>query len=138
MTWRTYRIHVDGYDPFTTSAKSASAAKYDAWGRFREPYPDVTFLEFLKRTRATSCPPPEPPLDGYDYVRRNYDLDVRIGDRVELQDEGSSSGKQGRVIYPGPSTAHVHVILDGEAHSSRVHPFSIRKLDAVKAAKEAA
>lgn len=124
MTWRTFEISVAGFDPFTLSAASRSKARYDAWQRFREPYPDVTFGEFVSRCRVRGCTVPQP--DGYDYVRRNYGVDVRPGQRVRLKNEGPTfNGREGLVIYPGRSTAMIHLVLDGASNSTIVHPLDV-------------
>lgn len=129
MTWRTFEISVEGFDPFTLAAPSRSKARYEAWQRYREPYPDITFGEFARRCRVRGCDVPA--RDGYDYVRRNYGVDVRPGVRVRLQNEGPRfNGREESVIYPGQSTAHVHLVLDGEKHVSRVHPLNVVPLSA--------
>lgn len=128
MIWRTYSIIVEGYDPFTLSARSRSKARYDAFQRFREPYPDVTFGEFARRCRVLSCRVPAD--DGYGYVRRSYGVDPRVGDRVRLVNEGPSSGQEGIVIYPGRSTAHIHVVVDGRDFAVSVHPLNIESVAA--------
>lgn len=131
MTWRNYQIAVEGFPPFVAGAVSRGRAMADAFSRYREPYPDITFREFLKRTRVTACAAPT--IDGYAYVRRNYGLNVRLGQRVRLKGEGAISGREGEVVYPGESTAHVVVLLDGEQHPSCVHPHSVDLLAEVSA-----
>lgn len=121
--FRLFLIEVEGFEAHVTTAPTAGKARWDAFSRLREAYQDVTFREFLAKSRVT--PHHVPADDGYDYVRRNYGVDVRVGQRVRLVNEGSSSGLEGEVLYPGPSTAHVRVALDGRDHASLVHPLSV-------------
>lgn len=126
MNWRTFSIEVPGFDAFTLSAPTRSKARYEAFQRFRDPYPDVSFGEFTRKCRVSSCPAPED--DGYDYVRRNYGVSPRIGQRARLIHEGASSGKEGQVIYPGRSTASVIMVLDGQSYPVCVHPLNVELL----------
>lgn len=124
--WRCYLITAKGYDPFVQAAPTRGKALSESWGRYKEVNPDASYREFLGRVSARVTPTPRP--DGYDYVRRNYDVDVAVGGRVRLKDEGRLTGREGEVVYPGVSTAHVHVVLDGEAEVCRVHPQSVEVL----------
>ena len=119
---RTYEVTVDGFPPVIYSAASSGKARTRAWHDFNNAF-DCTFKNFLRISRVRICPPPKD--DGYDYVRRNYGVDPRIGKRVRLINEGPMTGKEGEIVYPGRSTAHVHVILDGRDFASSVHPLSI-------------
>ena len=121
--FRHFSVNVAGFEPFTLGALSRGKALAEAFSRFSEAYPDVTFREFLVKARVISCDAPA--ADGYDYVRRNYGVDVQLGQRVRLKDEGAASGREGEVVYPGTSTAHIHILLDGELRTSRVHPLNI-------------
>lgn len=123
MAWRTYEITVDGFPPFPMSAPTRSKARAEAYSRFSEPYPDVTFGDFVKACRVRVCAVPT--NDGYDYVRRCYGVDPKIGQRVWLINEGPSTGQSGEVVYPGQSTASVHVVIDGRDFPVRVHPSNI-------------
>lgn len=119
---------LDGEREYTTmvNARTLSGARY---ALFLENDMSITFDEFLKwykprpRRRSTS---PQP--DGYDYVRRTYKLDPRIGQRARLKDEGTMTGMEGTVLYPGTSSAHVHIILDGMREPSICHPYSVELL----------
>lgn len=123
MAWRNYEISVDGFPPFVRGAVSRGRALADALSGFREPYPDTTFGEFLRKARVRLCAPP--PDDGYDYVRDTYGVPVQLDQRVRLVNEGRLSGREGSVVYPGSGRNYVHVLLDGEARPSIVHPLSI-------------
>lgn len=123
---RTYEVTVTmqgGQHAATYSAKSPAAARADAWRNFTSAF-DCTFKDFLRISRVRACPVPAD--DGYSYVRRNYGVDPKIGSRVRLVNEGPMSGIEGEVLYPGPSTAHVHVLLDGRKDRSIVHPSNIQ------------
>jgi hypothetical protein len=121
--WRTYEVSVVGFDRFTVSSTSHSKARYEAFQRFSEPYPDVTFGQFARQCGVRVCDVPV--RDGYDYVRRCYGVDPKVGQRVRLINENSSSGQEGVVVYPGTSTASVHVVVDGRDFAVRVHPMNI-------------
>lgn len=127
MRLGTYEVSVQGFPPVTYSALSPAKARTEAWRSFTSAY-DCTFKDFLRISRVRTCAAPH--ADGYDYVRRNYGVDVKIGDRVRLINEGSSSGLEGEVAYPGQSTAHVHVLIDGRDYITTVHPESIEKIAA--------
>lgn len=126
MTWRTFEIRVEGFDPFVLTAPTRSKARYEAWQRFSEPYPDVTFGQFARKCRVVACA--APPNDGYDYVRRTYGVSPRLGQRARLINEGSSSGMEGQIVYPGRSTASVHMVMDGRSFTTRVHPLNVELL----------
>lgn len=126
---RTYRVEIAmhaGLAAHVYSAKSPSAARAAAWRDFTSAY-NCTFKDFLRISRVKGCAVPKD--DGYDYVRRNYDVNPKIGGRVRLANEGPSTGLEGEVVYPGISTAHVHVRIDGRDHTSIVHPFSIQIIE---------
>ena len=122
-----YAVTVEGFsEPVTISAATASKARAEAWRRFNDAF-ECSFRDFLSISRVQKVSAPTD--DGYGYVRRHYGLDVKIGQRVRLKNEGRMSGTEGEVIYPGTSTAHVHVQLDGRPDVSHVHPSSIEILE---------
>lgn len=125
---RTYEVTVtmgSGLHASVYSAKSAAAARAEAWRNFTSAF-DCTFKDFLRISRVRGCDVPKD--DGYGYVRRNYGVDPKVGQRVRLRHEGPSTGLEGEVLYPGRSTAHVHVLLDGRDHRCIVHPDNIELL----------
>lgn len=122
MRMRTYSVTVEGFPPVTYSATSPAKARTAAWQNFNSAF-DCKFKDFLRISKVRRCDVPMD--DGYAYVRRNYGVDPKIGARVRLVNEGPASGQEGEVVYPGQSTAHVHVLLDGREHVSIVHPMSI-------------
>lgn len=128
--FRLFEVTVDmcGRDvPATYSALTASKAMYQAFLDYSECW-QCTFQAFLKIAKVRSINPSHVP-DGYDYVRRAYGLNPRIGQRCRLKDEGESSGLVGEIVHPGStSTAHVHVVLDGRDYAVCVHPSSVELL----------
>lgn len=121
--WRTYSIQVDGFPSYVMSAPSRAKARIESFQSYRECRHGVRFRDFIKLCRVVVCDPPAD--DGYDYVRRNYGVDPKIGQWVTLKNEGPSSGKGGVVTYPGLSTASVHVAMDGDDFTVRVHPMNV-------------
>lgn len=123
-----YAVKVGEFPPFELSARSRSAAMYEAFMRYSEPWP-CTFAEFLKMASVRTCAVPA--NDGYDYIRRAYEVPVSVGDRVSIKDEGPNwNGREGTVVYPGQSTAYVKVVMDGEQRISNFHPLSVTILPA--------
>lgn len=122
--WRTYEVSVQGFPPSVRSAPSRGAAIYSAYLDFSSTY-DCKFGDFLRIARARNTASPS--NDGYDYVRRQYGVDVRPGDRITLTGEGARlEGRGATVIYPGrSSTSMVHCVIDGYERSSLVHPLSV-------------
>lgn len=123
MSWKTFKIELDGHDAFVATAASRAKARVEAFHSYREHHQAETFGAFVRRVRITVCETPA--NDGYDYVRRNYGVDPKVGQRVTLINEGRSSGQSGFVIYPGRSTASVHVVIDGRDFAVRVHPSNV-------------
>jgi hypothetical protein len=128
MNWRTYEISVDGFPPFVLSAMTRSKARAEAYSRYLTYDDRAKFGDFVKACRVRTCPVPA--ADGYDYIRRAYGVDPKVGQRVRLVNEGAASGEEGVVIYPGQSTAHVRVVLDGRDFPVSVHPSSVELLTA--------
>lgn len=123
---RLWDVTVEGYGTSPVYARSRAAAIYQAF--LSDAFSSYRFGQFIRIARARARPTtPEP--DGYDYVRRNYNLDCKVGQRCRIKNEGPSwNGKEGVVLYPGPSTAHVHILVDGMDHISHVHPYSVELL----------
>ncbi|WP_294355846.1 hypothetical protein [uncultured Sphingomonas sp.] len=124
--WPLFEVTVEGYDPFTVSARSRGAAIYDKWLSFRDVWPDCTFRHWLNLARVRRASRAIGP-DPYDYVRRNYDRAIGHGTRVAITGEGRDlEGRVGTLVHPGrTSTAYAHVVLDGDDHAIIVHPLSV-------------
>lgn len=125
--WRLYEVVIEWGPHSSTSelsARSSSHARYQAWQSFSDAWP-CTFRQFMplvkvRRIAASDC-------DGYDYVRRAYGVDPRIGQQIELVNEGDWSGKRGEIVHPGSrSTASIHVAFPGISHALSVHPNNYR------------
>lgn len=54
--------------------------------------------------------------DGCEYVRRRYGVPAHVGDRVRLHD---GRAREGRIIG---GSQYLHVVFDGEARVSHLHP----------------
>jgi len=104
-------------------------ARYDAYLSFTDTY-EWSFKDFLKASTIRRVDIPA--SSGYEYVKRAYGVDARTGRRVRLRNEGSHSGTEGVIVYPGNSTAHIHLIPDGEIYTVHVHPDNIEFLDALE------
>lgn len=123
---KTFDVKIAHFPPSTYSAATRSKARYQAWLSFSDTH-ECTFRDFQRITEVWSCPVPA--IDGYDYIRRAYGVDVTVGQRVQIRNEGPGyNGLEGEVIYPGPSTQYVQVCLDGRDYPVNVHPLSIDPL----------
>ena len=123
--WPTFDIRVAGSPPVVYQAPNRGQAMHQAWQDFRTYDDQCSFRKFESMASVEPRKRPVTP-DGYDYIRSAYGVDVRIGKRVTLQNEGPLSGKQGVVLYPNkPSAAHVRVLLDGASSAALVHPMSV-------------
>ena len=128
MGVRLYSVELHGLGICSpVNARSPAAAKAEVWRS--DVFCNMTFHEFLTlhkpRVRLAAVPAP----DGYDYVRRAYGLDVKVGQRVRVNDGPGLRDALGTVLYPGRSTAHVIVALDGWTEPARVHPSSVAPID---------
>ena len=123
--WKTYDVYVTGFPPVAVSAPSRGKALVSAMESYSHVDEHITFGRFLKIAKAY-VRKEEPRPDGYDYIRQAYGVDVAIGDVVKLENEGSWNGREGKVIYPGRSSAHVLLAMEGEASPIRVHPDNVR------------
>lgn len=120
----TLRTGPHPYDKIL-SARSRSQARYLAYLDIADLWSDLPFKKFLylvDGVRLALIQVPAPLSDGYEYVRRHYGLNIRIGQRVRLK----KSGQQGVVTYPGSaSSQYVYVGIDGYAAPVPVHPHYI-------------
>ena len=128
MTLRLYSVELQGLGACSpVNARSPAAAKAEVWRS--DVFRDMTFGDFLTHYRPKVRLAAVPAPDGYDYVRRAYGLDVKVGQRVLVNDGPGLRDALGTVLYPGRSTAHVIVALDGWAQPARVHPSSVAPAD---------
>ena len=129
--WPIWAVTItDGFYTSTSNypAPSRGAARFEAFRHVSDVW-DIDFRSFLAicSVRRASAPA----VDGYDYVRRAYNVDARLGRRVTIKNEGRDlNGRGGVIVYPNKSsTAYVHVVLDGESRVSIVHPRSVDLID---------
>ena len=105
----------------TYVAATPGKARASAWSAYLSAY-DISFKDFLKTVRSVRKQD-RPRSDGYDYVARAYGKRFMVGDRVRYNEgEGRLAGTEGVVVYPGQSTAHVHVVTDERDFAVIVHP----------------
>lgn len=124
----TYQVSFSSVSDFSTfsiihAAKTAAAARYLAFLDLSDAW-NITFRDFLRisRVRKVSMPADA----GYAYIKRAYGVDLRAGQRVKITGEGPDlEGRGATVVYPGDTTAHAHVLIDGIERVSIIHPFSI-------------
>ncbi|MGW8136872.1 hypothetical protein ACWGNZ_14830 [Sphingomonas zeae] len=121
--WPLFQVTVEGFSPIIVAARTRSAARYSCF----LDWTDGKFGDFLRHVSVRRALPTAIVIDPYDYVRRNYDRDIRHGTRVTITGEGPGlEGAKGTVIHPGrDSTSYAHVVLDGTKHAMTVHPLSI-------------
>lgn len=125
--WRLYQIDVMDDGHMLTNATSPSKARYTAFLGYRELRWRCTFLEFCGIAKVRIAPPQT--TDGYDYVRRNYDVFPEIGRRFRLINEGPQTGNEGVILHPArSSTSMIHIAMDGMDHTLIAHPLNIEML----------
>jgi hypothetical protein len=127
--WKTYSVTVPDFPPVLYAAPTPAKARRRAFDDYQN-YSPCSFRHFLSlRVSVRVAAPPAAPDDGYDYIRRQYGFAGRIGSRIRLKNEGPKfNGREGTVVYPGRSTAHVRCVLDGESYVSSVHPANVEVL----------
>lgn len=125
--WRTFDVTVHGFPAIPYSAPTRGKAIAAAFRDYGVLDDRITFGGFMKIARAR-VRKESPTPDGYDYVRRAYGVSPCIGQRCRLRDEGPSTGLEGEVVYPGRSTVHVHVVIDGRDYAVMVHPTNVELL----------
>jgi hypothetical protein len=125
--WPIFDVAVSGWPPFPLTARSRGKALVEALGSYQNYDDRMTLKGFMGLARVRRRR--EPLLDdGYDYVRRAYDVHPVIGSVIELVNEGPETGRRAVVLYPNrTSTAYVHVGYECGAHVV-VHPMNVRAL----------
>lgn len=125
LNWLLWDVSVDGFPPLPITATSRGKALADAWRQYLHYDDSTSFKQFLRMSRARRRES-LPPDDGYGYVRRTYQVNPRIGLRARVVE----TGQTGVIVYPGGSTAHVRMVLDGAPHPTNVHPLNIEPIGA--------
>lgn len=123
MAWKLYDVTVTGYGTEVMTGRSPSAVRAAAWRS--SAFGHISFGDFMKMCRVKTRTEPLV-SDGYSYVRRQYGVDPQLGQRVRMPATcGGMPDREGVVTYPGESTACVHVLVDGQDHSSLFHPSDV-------------
>lgn len=123
MGWKLYDVTVQGYGTEVMTARSASAVRAAAWRS--DAFRHISFGDFMGMCRVKARTEPLA-SDGYDYVRSHYGVNPQVGQRVRLPATcGGEPDREGAVVYPGQSTACIHVLVDGRNHSSLFHPSDV-------------
>ena len=126
--WPIFEVEVYPFEPFLYTAPTRDKARWRAWKAFSAVYQSETFAGFLARgvrVRRLQKPPAD---DGYDYVRAHYGVSPCLGERMRLVNEGSSSGREVTVVYPGKHTSMVHCAYDGQDRAVLVHPLNVERI----------
>ena len=118
--WKLWRVHVPGFDPGLYTGLDADSVLRSAYNFSLVADNSRTLDEFREVARVIPFEEyPNP--DGYEYIRKHYGLDVRIGQLV-----GTRDGRSGFVTYPGASSAYVLVgAVDGSEWPMRFHPGDV-------------
>ncbi|MEM7301886.1 MAG: hypothetical protein AAF468_12440 [Pseudomonadota bacterium] len=109
------------------AARTASKARYRAFLEYSSVF-ESRFGDFVKLVSVRKCPVPK--NDGYAYVRRAYGVEIAVGHRVRIINEGNLTGTEGVVVYPGQTSAYVAIAIDGRDDPARVHPMSVERVAA--------
>jgi hypothetical protein len=121
--WKLYAVSVPGFGREIIHALSKQAALREA--RNCEAFGSMTLTQF--RQIATAYMLKEPLTDdGYEYIRSQYGIEVRIHRGCWIKDPKSSHyGKVGNVLYAGRSANHVRVALVGYDVPLNFHPLDV-------------
>lgn len=103
------------------SARTPVEARYQAWLDFSDVFSGVKFREFLSISEVRVSAEPLR-SDGYEYIRKAYGVDPRVGQRVEFGRPGEEP-KRGTILYPSAtSSAYLIIGLDGKRGRYPFHP----------------
>jgi hypothetical protein len=122
-TWKLYSVSVSGFGREIIHALSKQAAVREA--RQCEAFRAMTMTQFSQI--ATVYRITEPLADdGYEYIRKQFGIEVRIHRRCWVKDTRSPHyGKIGNVLYAGRSTSRVRVAFEGQDKPLNFHPLEI-------------
>ena len=122
-TWKLYSVSVPGFGRVIIHALSKQAALREA--RNCEAFGSMPLARFRQIANAYRLTEPLG-NDGYEYIRSQYNLDIRVMRRCWVQDQNSTHfGKSGTVLYLGRSTGHVRVVLDDTDVPLTFHPMHL-------------
>lgn len=106
----------------SVSAPSRDAAISSKYLDLRDYLDEVSYLQFRTWVRS-AVRLRENPRGAYTYIPEAYDLDIEVGDRIEV------GGERGTVAMPRtPRDNYVNYIADGERRVSFVHPAGVKVL----------
>jgi hypothetical protein len=119
-------VTVDGYGTATFLATSSGGAKWSAF--CNDVFGHLTFKDFLKICQARLSPHRND--DGYDDLRKRYPFATipRPGSLIEAE------GLHGRVLSAIEPVNYVAFQVDGHERIARVHPLSVRLVEAARTA----
>ena len=119
MKMKLYEIAVEGYGEEKYFGLNSGQAKYKAY--MCDAFCDMTFIDFLKRTKAKRIPWPD--HDGYSWVREKYShIDIpEVGSPVYIP----FKNKHGHLLPAVRLTDSLHVHLEGESRIDRYHPSDV-------------
>jgi hypothetical protein len=124
MTWPFYSIAVQGFAALIYQAETRGQALSLALRDYRNCDHGMTHEGFKRIASARKVSAPADDL--YGGVRRQYDVDPKIGQRITLKNEGPGfNGRCGTVLYPNGHTSSIHVLVDGMREPLRVHPLNV-------------
>ncbi len=122
-SWPFWEVEVAGFPPHTKQAPSRGAAFADAFRSYSE-CRNVSFREFLEIAKVR--PGRAPADDGYDYIRKAYGIDPKVGQRLTLRGDAANPDRLGTVLHPNRGTTnYVHLVMDGDRFGVVAHPSEV-------------
>ena len=104
---RRWIVSVDGYGDEHYLAPSRGKALADAWRGFTEPYPDLTFGDFIKRARCR--------LDRMVWPGSRFGDPITVG------------GKP--AFYCGANRQYVQIAYPGGEFTLNAHPLDVKPIE---------
>ena len=122
-TWKLYSVSIPGFGREIVHALSKQAALREA--RNCEAFCSMTLTQFRQIAIAYLIREPLAE-DGYEYIRRQYGVEVRVHRRCWVKDTKSPHyGKIGSVLYAGRSANRVRIVVEGNDNPLHFHPTEI-------------
>lgn len=92
--------------------------------RLRSWTPVLTFRRMVSLTMNRS-PNDREPSPCYEYIKQQYGIVFRVGDRVKITEPGEDFGKHGRVLLKKQRFHYVGVEVEGSLERGEWHPESV-------------